>query len=206
MRRLPSIQGYVVTELADAYWEANGLLDFGRNPKAYYALFSQINAPDVIMAHTHRYAYWDDEAARVTLYGSNYGDAEWAGGHVRWTSAAGAPAGQRAIAGMDRGRAAPLGTSDWPLPKVEGAQPFFVELSLHDRRGRKLAENSLELLVLPSWARDPAYEGTVLVRTRDEIVASPLAEPPGLQATEPLEGEPHGLTPDSAPLPGDVSA
>ena len=62
-----------------AYWEANGLLDFWRNPKAFYDLFSTVNAPDVIIAHTDRYAYWDDEVVKVALHGSHFSGEEWSG-------------------------------------------------------------------------------------------------------------------------------
>jgi hypothetical protein len=35
MRRHPSIVGYIITEFTDVHWEANGLLDMCRNPKAF---------------------------------------------------------------------------------------------------------------------------------------------------------------------------
>ncbi|MBC8077380.1 MAG: glycoside hydrolase family 2, partial [Chloroflexales bacterium] len=72
MRRLPTLAGYVITEFTDAYWEANGLLDFARNPKAYHNNFKQVNNADVVLAFPTRRAFWADERARVPLYVSHY--------------------------------------------------------------------------------------------------------------------------------------
>jgi beta-galactosidase/beta-glucuronidase len=75
LRRQPAIAGYVVTELADAYWESNGLLDFLRNPKAYHDLFASINTLDMIVPQTRRYAYWDDQQVAVRVHGAHYSRA-----------------------------------------------------------------------------------------------------------------------------------
>src|SRR3954451_18335614 len=50
MRRHGSIQGYVITELTDLYWEANGLLDIQRRPKAYHNRLAGLHAPDAGVA------------------------------------------------------------------------------------------------------------------------------------------------------------
>ena len=49
LRRHASISGYVITELSDIYWEANGLLDLARRPKAFHDRFAAINAPTVVV-------------------------------------------------------------------------------------------------------------------------------------------------------------
>ncbi|MFL5733132.1 MAG: glycoside hydrolase family 2 protein [Chloroflexia bacterium] len=202
LRRQAQIEGYVVTEFTDAYWEANGLLDFERNPKAYFGLFSQLNAPDVIMATTPRHVFWDDESVQVQLHGSHYGDSDWSGARLRWSSAAATPSGERPVPGLARGSSSFLGTANWPLPKVDKAQPFFVDLSLQSRQGRKLAENSLELLVLPHEARVAAYEGRMAVITADEPPTEPLPEPPNTQTLdEAMEAKPHGETSSGAAFP-----
>ena len=185
----------------DAYWEANGLLDFRRNPKAYYDLFSTVNAPDVIIPHTERHAYWDDEVVKVALHGSHFSAADWSGAQVRWASAAGTPSGQRAVPAVPRGSAAPLGTANWPLPRVEQARPVSIELSLRAPNEGKLAANSLDLLILPSEERAPRYEGSVTVLTREEALAAPPPDVLGLQDIEPVEGEPHGMALHDTPLP-----
>ena len=54
MRKHDSIQGYVITELSDAYWEANGLLDVARGTKVYHDRLAQLNAPDVVVIDASR--------------------------------------------------------------------------------------------------------------------------------------------------------
>ncbi len=85
MRRQPRLAGYVITELTDAYWEANGLLDFVRNPKAYHHAFSTINTADVVIPHVRRYAFWDDQTVRVRFIGSHYSERDWTNSRLRWT-------------------------------------------------------------------------------------------------------------------------
>ncbi len=49
LRRHDSIPGYVITELTDAYWEANGLLDPMRGRRSTTTASPEINAPDVVV-------------------------------------------------------------------------------------------------------------------------------------------------------------
>ena len=58
MRSHGSIQGYVITELADVHWEANGLLDMNRNPRVFHERFSTINNDIVIVPQVQHYAAW----------------------------------------------------------------------------------------------------------------------------------------------------
>ena len=66
MRRHPSIVGYVITEFTDVHWEANGLLDICRNPKAYYDVIGQVNSADAILpVDWERIAFWEGERCEV---------------------------------------------------------------------------------------------------------------------------------------------
>ena len=68
MRRHPSIVGYVITEFTDVHWEANGLLDICRNPKAYYDVIGQVNSADAIVPMDwERIAFWEGERCEVRL-------------------------------------------------------------------------------------------------------------------------------------------
>jgi hypothetical protein len=86
MRRLPGLQGYVITELSDIYWESNGLLDFARGEKVFHDTFGKVNAEDVIVPKLDRYTYWDDETTRVSLYASHYSAKDWTNAEARATS------------------------------------------------------------------------------------------------------------------------
>ena len=56
MRARASIMGYVITELTDVHWEANGLLDIDRNPRIFHDQFSTINSDIVIVPKVKHYS------------------------------------------------------------------------------------------------------------------------------------------------------
>jgi Glycosyl hydrolases family 2, TIM barrel domain/Glycosyl hydrolases family 2/Glycosyl hydrolases family 2, sugar binding domain len=56
MRAKQSIQGYVITELTDVHWEANGLLDMKRNPRVFHDDFASINSDIIIVSKVKHYA------------------------------------------------------------------------------------------------------------------------------------------------------
>jgi hypothetical protein len=74
MRRHDSIQGYVVTELTDAYWEANGLLDPMRGRKVYHDKLKDLIADDVVVVDAARRDVCSLERLRAELYLSSYGE------------------------------------------------------------------------------------------------------------------------------------
>ncbi|GAC1644597.1 MAG: hypothetical protein NVS4B8_15400 [Herpetosiphon sp.] len=151
MRRQPALAGYVITELTDAYWEANGLLDFMRNPKAYHERFAAINSPDVIIPYVDRYAFWDDQSARVRFIGSHYGTADWASSQLRWTI--GRISGERSIEATPRGTVTPLLSERLKLPGVTATETVQLAVALHSATGQQIAQNTLDLLVVPASAR-----------------------------------------------------
>ena len=58
MRRHNSIQGYVLTELTDVHWEANGLLDMHRNPKQIVGELPQFNGDDIVFGQLLKTSYY----------------------------------------------------------------------------------------------------------------------------------------------------
>ncbi len=174
MRRHGSIAGYVITELADIYWESNGLLDFYRQPKVYHAQFADINAPDVVMARPERYATWDDEPIDVQLHASRYSAAEWSDAKVQWEF--GAPdEEQRAMPHIERGDVVDLGTAQWQVSSVPHTQTVDSKIAVVGSGGRLLARNTLALLVLPASAREPRATMPLAVVTHGGSEESQLA-------------------------------
>lgn len=68
MRAQATIQGYVITELTDVHWEANGLLDMNRNPRAFHNRFSTINADIVIVPRVQHYSAWSGDEFHFEIY------------------------------------------------------------------------------------------------------------------------------------------
>ena len=59
--------GYAVTELSDVYWEANGLLDQWRRPKAGMTALARVNGDVAVLLHPGRWAYWSGEELEVEV-------------------------------------------------------------------------------------------------------------------------------------------
>ncbi|MFN8496318.1 MAG: glycoside hydrolase family 2 TIM barrel-domain containing protein [Anaerolineae bacterium] len=192
MRRLAHLRGYVITELTDAYWESNGLLDFHRNPKTYFDVFHTINAPDVIVPQVNRYAYWDDEDVVSCVHVARYGGADWAGAKLRWRPD-GAEWGQYDVGPVERGTVRALGLLRQPVAAVGRATMQRTTLTL-EANGPELARNTLDVLALPASARQATYREPVVVATQSG--AAPLDLP--LPALTQMPGETTG-TPDDAP-------
>jgi hypothetical protein len=155
MRRQPNIVGYVITEFTDTYWESNGLLDFNRCEKVYHGKMADVNAPDMIVPHTSRYAYWDDETARITLYASRFSGKVWDGAQLKIDQRA------YSVPPLEPGEVRRLGTYRHALPKV--AQTQAQSLTLHIENGAPIASSHLDLLVMPSAWRSAAYGQPIAV-------------------------------------------
>lgn len=164
MRRQPAIQGYVITEFSDIYWESNGLLDFTRKPKVFHDRFADVNSPDLIVPQLKRYAYWDDETAHVRLYASHYSSEDWSS--VTATAAVGRETiFTTPITDMARGEVRALGVASWKL--AETKKPALSKLALRLDNGKALSQNEAQVLVLPSESRAASYSGEVAVITRE---------------------------------------
>ena len=203
MRRQPGIAGYVITELADIYWESNGLLDFYRNPKAYHADFACINSPDVVVPRVHRRAYWDDEEVSARLYVSRYSPAEWSNARLRWSFEGGQ--GDARVPALERGQTKSLGRQTWKLPVVEQSRKAGLQLSVRDGKDNELARNSIDLVVYPSAQRGAQVRDAIAVIAKGNThsdaglplldqqpvsvqAATPAAMPTGAEEHMPSDG------------------
>ena len=151
MRRHATITGYVVTELSDAYWEANGVLDALRGPKAYHDRFHEINASDFVGIDPARRDLWGGSTLGGNVVVSSFADSRTSGGHVAWrlVPSSGAPAEGR------------LSLPVWPsngaleipiaidVPRVDGPTDARLELSAVDDDGRERARSSTRFAILP---------------------------------------------------------
>ena len=85
MRAYPSIQGYVITELTDVQWEANGLLDMNRNPRVFHDRFSTINNDIVIVPRVENYAAWSGDEFIFELVIATGGEVLPEGATLVWS-------------------------------------------------------------------------------------------------------------------------
>jgi hypothetical protein len=82
LRRMPPIAGYVITELTDAHWECNGLLDMRRNRRVFHDMFRTINADIAIVPRWTRLSYWAGETASFELFIAHGGGPALHGAHL----------------------------------------------------------------------------------------------------------------------------
>jgi hypothetical protein len=156
MRRLAPIQGYVITEFTDINWEANGLMDMWRRPKAYADRLAAIQQDDVLLPTTERRNYEGGVDVRVDVALSRYSDHDPTGGQLVWRNGAvsGATLPQPSV---PRGSVGSLRTLTIPLPPTNDKTVLFsIALELQGADGTVVARNTHDLFVYPAPGSVPA--------------------------------------------------
>ncbi|HVL54324.1 MAG TPA: glycoside hydrolase family 2 TIM barrel-domain containing protein, partial [Vitreimonas sp.] len=155
LRRHDSIQGYVITELTDAYWEANGLLDPMRGTKVYHDRLARLNAPDVVVADVRRRDLCGVERLQAELHLSSYGGRA-AGGRVAWelrVSDGQTVGGELPVEEWPDGGTRPVGSIDAEVPDVAEVADAELTIRALDGDGHERARDDLRFAVVPSSAR-----------------------------------------------------
>jgi glycosyl hydrolase family 2 len=161
LRLHDQIAGYVITELTDVHWEANGLLDIRRGPKTFHERFDTVNAPNVAVVTTDRTRYrsGEDVVAHVVLVGP----AGWADGRIEWE-----------LQGFDvGGETGPEGRLLFKVPPVDRPRRASLYVRWTDPAGRTITHSTTPFWFSPAIApiRDPG----VVLATRWEDVADAVA-------------------------------
>jgi hypothetical protein len=192
IRGWPQIQGYVVTELTDVHWEANGLLDMNRNPRVFNDRLSQVNADVVILPRVARYAgrageVWGFDVAVAS------GGVTLRPGVLHWRTDG--AEGVLPFAGAAAVSVAELGRVQFTLPQAAAHRMLTVEMELRIA-GRLVQRNQVDLAVyaprqttgLPSIAaRDPdlaararALGYSVVPAAEAEVILCTALTPPDI--------------------------
>ncbi len=157
MRRHPSIVGYVITEFTDVHWEANGLLDICRNPKAYYDVIGQVNSADAIVPMDwERIAFWEGERCEVRLGLSHFSALDLRDCRIEWFLDLHPDLrGTFENLGPNRAHLTTVGTVAFTVPAVPDAARVRLELRLRAADGRELSRNHHELYFFPRRTPPP---------------------------------------------------
>ncbi len=67
LRRRPEIAGYVLTQLSDVQWEANGLFDADRRPRIFAAELAMANGPSAVVLRPAAYSAYSGASLQVTV-------------------------------------------------------------------------------------------------------------------------------------------
>jgi len=141
MRAHASIMGYVITELTDVHWEANGLMDIERNPRVFHDVFGQINADTVIVPRPKRYSAYAGETLPVSVKIGTGGRSIPAGATLRWSGDA---QGSTPVPATEPVSTADLGWLELKLPSASASRPAQIDFVL-EAGGEELARNSLDI-------------------------------------------------------------
>ncbi|MEO8685504.1 MAG: glycoside hydrolase family 2, partial [Devosia sp.] len=145
MRLHPSIMGYVITELTDVHWEANGLMDIERNPRVFHDVFAQINADTVIVPRPRRYSAYAGDIIEIDLTIATGGNALPSDAVLRWS---GDVSGSIAVPAAGPVSITSPGTLKFDLPASGASRMARLEFVL-DSGGSILARNSCDIAVYP---------------------------------------------------------
>ena len=157
MRRHPSIVGYVITEFTDVHWEANGLLDICRNPKAYYDVIGQVNSADAIVPMDwERIAFWEGERCEVKLGLSHFSQVDLRDCRIEWfLDRHPAVRGVFENLGPNRAHLTVVGTVAFTVPAAPTSERVRLELRLLAADGREISRNHHELYFFPRRSAPP---------------------------------------------------
>ncbi|NJM06853.1 hypothetical protein HC891_12710 [Candidatus Gracilibacteria bacterium] len=156
MRRHPSIVGYIITEFTDVHWEANGLLDICRNPKAYYDVIGNVNSADAIVPDWERVAFYAGERCEMRLALSHFSTSDLWGARVAWHVDSW-PAVSGSFEGISTlpATVTNLGTVVFTVPPIEQSLRARLELQLFDAAGALITANHQEFYAFPRTLAQP---------------------------------------------------
>lgn len=153
LRYAEPISGYVITELNDTQWEANGLMDARNNVRAFGEQLAGLQQPWLIVARPERTAVQAGERVSVPVRLTGAGKLASAA-TLRWRF--GAASGTLALP------PGPTGSIEVTLafdaPPARTIEVISLELEACDPAGRVLSRNAHEYCVVPPIADAPALE------------------------------------------------
>jgi hypothetical protein len=177
IRRHAPIQGYVITEYTDINWEANGLMNMWREPKAYAAELAKIQQDDLVLARTDKHNYTSGEPVQLEVLLSHYSAGDLRGLQLTWRVDESQQQGHRS----DRRKPAPVSNkaqipvqenlgmvsvmqpiasstvttltrTSFGAPTVTQPESRQITLEARDAAGKLIAENYAEIFVYPKPA------------------------------------------------------
>ena len=116
LRAHTEIQGYVITEFTDLNWEANGLLDMWRHPKAFSEALDRLQQDDVLILRGDQRNYKTGETVEADVSISHYGPGDLASAKVEWQVEGTSIAGSLPVTVIPSAGAARVGEIRFPAP------------------------------------------------------------------------------------------
>ena len=153
LRYAEPISGYVITELNDTQWEANGLMDARNNPRAFAGELAALQTPWLVVGRAERTALRPGEEAKVRVRLSGATRAP-EGTVLSWRF--GATEGHVALTTSKRGSREVVIVITAAHASAITTVPLRLEA--HDGDGLMLSANSLEFCIVPGLVDAPALQ------------------------------------------------
>jgi len=153
LRAHPEIQGYVITEFTDLNWEANGLLDMWRQPKAYADRLRKLQQDDVVLARAQKRNLAVGEGARAEVYVAHYSAGPFTDAQVTWAVDSTRLQGSLTVPVIASGTVVSVGTIEFTDPPEQAPTKKALKLRL-TAGGKPVSETSLDLYFYPPKAAE----------------------------------------------------
>ena len=164
IRAQAPISGYVVTELTDVHWEANGLMDMQRNPRVFKDRFAAINRDVLIVARPQRWSGWDGEALPISVTLAAGAQSIPDGSTLCWQWDESGPVHRQPVPAVPPfAVSAPLCLATIPALKGDTARQADLHFRLVGPDNVQIAANELRISVYPRWAVEHEARPTVAV-------------------------------------------
>jgi len=138
LRRRPQIAGYVLTQLSDVQWEANGLFDMDRRPRLFVEELALVNGPAAVVLRPESYA--GVAGTRCVLTVDVVAPAGHAGQAGHWTIALRVDDGEQQVRAVPAGVRSTV-TAEVELPREQTVCRVQAELHVDGRlAGRDVAD------------------------------------------------------------------
>jgi hypothetical protein len=151
LRAHPEIQGYVITEFTDLNWEANGLLDMWRQPKAHAERLRKLQQDDLVLARAEKRNLITGEEARAEVYVSHYSAGAFSDAQVTWEVEGTPLKGSINVPMIASGTAVDVGRIEFSVPAEPAPAKRALKLRL-TAGSKPISETALDLYFYPPKA------------------------------------------------------
>jgi len=153
LRWAEPISGYIITELNDTQWEANGLLDARNNVRAFGNKLRDLQQPALVIARPERTTLAANETVSIPV---RLASAAQLSGNVTLTWRFGGATGTATLPPGPTGSAEI--TISLTAPPASTIETHTLELVATDTAGHPLARGTHEFCIVPPLADAPALE------------------------------------------------
>ncbi|MBZ5513917.1 MAG: hypothetical protein LAN62_03560 [Acidobacteriia bacterium] len=148
LRSQPELQGYVITEFTDVNWEANGLLDIWRHPKAYAADLRKLQQDDLLVLRMEKRNLMVGERAEADVFFSHYSAQQIPEARLDWEIAGTELKTSRLVPASVPGATTRVGPVVFVAPEVKA--PTRMALKARLSTGDKvISETTLDFYCYP---------------------------------------------------------